>query len=75
MMQKTNSLKAQRMARRSPRPNAAPRRRKLASENTEGTRGPQGSWRNPEDEASDEPGVEMACHYPSGPDFAEVRQC
>jgi hypothetical protein len=74
MMQKTNSIDAQRMGGRSPRPNAAPPR-KDASEKNEGTRGPQESWRSPEDDASDEPGVEEARHYPCGPDFAEMQEC
>jgi hypothetical protein len=42
---------------RSPRANAAPRRQQHASEATEGTQGPQESWRNCHTDAAGEPGV------------------
>jgi hypothetical protein len=44
----------------------------LLTEKTEGTQEPQESWRSPEDDASGEPGIETAGHYPSGPDFAQM---
>ena len=46
----------------------------LLAEKTEGTQAPQEPWRSPEDDGSDEPGIEMAGHYPCAPDFAEMRQ-